>query len=180
VSCKVNIIWNLKSFWKSWTMHSVGEKVEGTISLIISQKSACVMILRYIGARGLGNLCICNNIINARETYVAIKITSFLGKRKTFSCIFHPDNAKLRSACVTTKWLLLKWNARSSDLSPTENIWHIIHPSIFYTRLIEIRVGGLKPISAVIGEYVIWHIMKLKIQQSCLHPVKQLRSYITQ
>ncbi len=47
-------------------------------------------------------------------------------------CVFQLDNAKPHTAAITTAWLrrrrvrLLNWPACSPDLSPIENIWHIV------------------------------------------------------
>ncbi len=47
-------------------------------------------------------------------------------------CVFQQHNAKPYTAAITTAWLrsrrarVLNWSACSRDLSPTENIWHII------------------------------------------------------
>ncbi len=65
---------------------------------------------------------------SSRTTYAPIQ-TSSLQRRP---CIFQHDNARPHTASITTSWLrrrrirVLKWPACSPDLSPIENIWHII------------------------------------------------------
>ncbi len=83
----------------------------------------------------MGSLHIWKGTINA-ERYIQVLEQHMLpSRRRLFQgrpCIFQHDNARPHTASITTSWLrrrriqVLKWPACSPDLSPIENIWHII------------------------------------------------------
>ncbi len=63
----------------------------------------------------------------------------YKGRRHIFQgrpCVFQQDNVKPHTAAITTAWLhsrrvwVLYWPACSLDLSPIENIWHVIKRKI--------------------------------------------------
>ncbi len=99
------------------------------------QKPASLMVWGCMSACGMGSLHIWKGTINA-ERYIQILEQHMLpSRRRLFQgrpCIFQHDNARPHTASITTSWLrrrrirVLKWPACSPDLSPIENIWHII------------------------------------------------------
>ncbi len=99
------------------------------------QKPASLMVWGCMSACGMGRLHIWKSTINA-ERYIQVLEQHMLpSRRRLFQgrpCIFQHDNARPHTASITTSWLhrrrirVLKWPACSPDLSPIENIWHII------------------------------------------------------
>ncbi len=90
-----------------------------------------------ISAYGMGNLHVLEGTMNA-ERYINVLEQHMLPSRQR---VFQQDNAKPHTAAaIKTAWLnsrrvrVLNWPACSPDLSPIENIWHIIKQKICQRR----------------------------------------------
>ncbi len=96
------------------------------------QKPASLMVWGCISAYGMGSLHVLEGTMNA-ERYIKVLEQHMLPSRRR---VFLQDNAKLHTAAITTAWLcsrrvrVLNWPTCSPDLSPIENIWHIIKRKI--------------------------------------------------
>ncbi len=92
------------------------------------QKPASLMVWGCIRACSMGRVHVLEGTMHA-ESYIKVLEQHMLPSRWP---VFQQDNTKLHTAAITTNWIhsrrvwVLNWPAYSPDLSPIENIWHII------------------------------------------------------
>ncbi len=117
------------------------------------QKQASLMVWGCISAYGMGSLHVLEGTMNA-ERYIKVLEQHMVPSRRR---VFQQDNEKPHTAAITTAWLrsrrvrVLNWPVCSPDLSPIENIWHIIKRNIVYVKENHKLFSSWKPISGKNG-----------------------------
>ena len=119
------VVWRVhisNCFWKSWKSCLAVQRLKGPSRLLSAQSSKASIC---DGARGMGNLHICEGTINAERNIQVSEQHMLPSRQRLFQghpCLFQQDNAETHSARVTTAWLcrkrvwVLDWPACSPDL----------------------------------------------------------------